>query len=129
MATLKSISTDDVPSTTAISFWTCRVSSFMQSSSSRRKRNTDSEKYIVADFEVIYDILADTDSSKTNGISTSIESAIIWEIEFWVETMLQELVEITQQDNPTVEGINFITEPEVIKTEFENLIFSKVSLS
>ena len=128
MEILKSISTDDVPSTTAISFWTCRVSSFTQSSSPRRKRNTDSEKYIVADFEVIYDILADADSSSTSGISTSIESAIISEIEFWVETVLQELVKLTQQENHTVEDTNFITKPEVTKTEFENLISSEVSL-
>ena len=128
MATLKSISTDDVPSTTAISFWTCRVSSFTQLSSLRRKRNTDSDKYIVADFEVIYDILADTDSSSASGISTSIESAIISEIEFWVEKMLQELVELTQQSNHTGKDTNFITEPEVTKTEFENLILSEVSL-
>ena len=129
MATLKSITTDDVPSTTAISFWTCRVSSFTQSSSPRRKRNTDSEKYIVVNFEVIYDILADSDSSSTSGISTSIESAIISEIEFWVETMLQELVELIEQNDHIGEDTHFITKPEVIKTEFENFISSEVSLS
>ena len=129
MATLKSISTDDVPSTSAISFWTCRVSSFTQSSSLRRKRNTDSEKYIVVDFEVIYDILADTDSSSTSGISTLTESAIISETEFWVETMLQELVELTEQNDYIAEDTHFITEPEVTKTVFENFILSEVSLS
>ena len=128
MATLKSISTDDVPSTTAISFWTCRVSSFTQLSSPRTKRNTDSEKYIVADFEVIYDTLADTDSSRTSGISTSTESAIISEIEFWVENVLQDLVELTEQNNHIAEDTHFITEPKVTKTEFENFISSEVSL-
>ena len=128
MATLKSISTDDVPSTTAISFWTCRVSSFTQLSSPRTKRNTDSEKYIVADFEVIYDTLADTDSSRTSGISTSTESAIISEIEFWVENVLQDLVELTEQNNHIAEDTHFITEPKVTETEFENFISSEVSL-
>ena len=129
MVTLKSISLDDVPSTSAISFWTCRVSSFTQSSSSRRKRNTGSEKYIVADFEVIYDILADTDFSITSGISTLTKSAIISEIEFWVESMLQELVELTDQENYFAEDTHFITEPEVTKTEFGNFILAEVSLS
>ena len=129
MATLKSISTDDVPSTSAISFWTCRVSSFTQLSRPRKKRNTDSEQYIVADFEVIYDTLADTDSSRTSGISTSTESAIISEIEFWAENVLQDLVELSEQNNNIAEDTYFITEPEVIKTEFENFISSEVTLS
>ena len=128
MATLKSISTDEVPSTSAISFSACRVSSFTQSSSFRRKRTTDSEKYIVVDVEVIYDILANIDSSTTSGISTSTESAIISDIEFSVETVLQELVDLTEQDNYTGDT-NFITVPEVIETKFEKNILSEVSLS
>ena len=128
MATLKSISTDEVPSTSAISFSACRVSSFTQSSSFRKKRTTDSEKYIVVDFEVIYDILANIDSSTTSGISTSTESAIIADIEFSVETVLQELVDLTEQDNYTGDT-NFITKPEVIETKFEKIILSEVSLS
>ena len=129
MSTLKAISTTDVTSTSAISFSTCRVSSFTQSSSSRRRRTTDSETNIDADFEVIYDILADADSSTTSGISTSTESAITSEIESSVETALQELVDLTDEDNHTAGDTNFITEPDVTETEFENeILASEVKL-
>ena len=124
MDTLKSISTIDVSSTSAISFSTCRVSSFAQSSSSRRRRTTDSETHIHADFEVIYDILADADSSTTSGISTSTKSTISSEIEFSVESVLQELVTLTDEDNHTAGDTNFITEPDVTEMEFENEILA-----
>ena len=126
MDTLKSISTSDVSSTSAISFSTCRVSSFMQSSSSRRRRTTDSETNIDADFEVIYDILAEADSSTTSGVSSTAEQAITTEIESSVESALQELVELTDEDNHTAGDTNFITEPDVTETEFENDILSEV---
>ena len=122
MDTLKSISTADVSSTSAISFSTCRVSSFTQSSSSRRRRTTDSETNIDADFEVIYDILAEADSSTTSGVSSTAEQAITSEIESSVETALRELVELIDEDNHTAGGTNFITEPDVIETEFEDTI-------
>ena len=122
MATLKAISTADVSSTSAISFSTCRVDSFKQSSSSRRRRTTDSETNIDADFEVVYDILADADSSTTSGVSSTAESAITSEIESSVETALQELVELTDEDDHTAGDTNFITEPDVIETEFEDTI-------
>ena len=124
MATLKAISTADVSSTSAILFSTCRVSSFTQSSSSRRRRTTDSETNIDADFEVIYDILADEDSSTTNGISTSTESAITSEIESSVETALHELVDLTDEDNHTAGDTNFITEPDVLEIKLENEILA-----
>ena len=124
MATLKAISTTDVTSTSAISFSTCRVSSFTQSSSSRRRRTTDSETNIDADFEVIYDILADADSSTTSGISTSTESAITSEIESSVETALHELVDLTDEDNHTAGDTNFITEPDVLEIKLENEILA-----
>ena len=124
LATLKAISTADVSSTSAISFSTCRVDSFTQSSSSRRRRSTDSETNIDADFEVIYDILADADSSTTSGISTSTESAITSEIESSVESALQELVDLTDEDSHTAGDTNFITEPDVTETEFENEILA-----
>ena len=130
MDTLKSISTIDVSSTSAISFSTCRVSSFAQSSSSRRRRTTDSETHIHADFEVIYDILADADSSTTSGISTSTKSTISSEIEFSVESVLQELVTLTDEDNQTAGETNFITEPDVTGIEFENkLLAAEVMIS
>ena len=124
MDTLKSISTADISSTSAISFSTCRVSSFTMSSSSRRRRTTDSETNIDADFEVIYDILADADSSTTSGISTSTELTITSEIESSVESALQELVELTEENNHTAGDTNFITEPDVIETQFENEILA-----
>ena len=124
MDTLKSISTADISSTSAISFSTCRVSSFSKSSSSRKRRTTDSETNIDVDFEVIYDILADADSSTTSGISTSTQSAITSEIESSVESALQELVELTDEDNHTAGETNFLTEPDVIETEFENEILA-----
>ena len=80
MDSLKSISTADVSNTSAISFSTCVVSSFTQSSSSRRRRTTDSETNIDTNFEVIYDILAEADSSTTSGISATSEQAITSEI-------------------------------------------------
>ena len=126
MATLKAISTADVSSTSAISFSTCRVSSFTQSSSSRRRRTTDSETNIDADFEVIYDILAVTDSSTTSGLTSSAKSAITSEIESAVESALQELVELTDEDDRTAGATNFITEPDVTGTELENDILSEV---
>ena len=129
LTTLKSISTADVSSTSAISFSTCRVDSFTQSSSSRRRRTTDSETNIDADFEVVYDILADADSSTTSGVSTTAEQAITSEIESSVETALQELVELTDEDNHTAGDTNFITEPDVTKTEYENDILSEVFTS
>ena len=124
MDTLKSISTADISSTSAISFSTCRVSSFSKSSSSRKRRTTDSETNIDVDFEVIYDILADADSSTTSGISTSTQSAITSEIESSVESALQELVELTEENNHTAGDTNFITEPDVIETQFENEILA-----
>ena len=126
MSTLKAISTSDVTSTSAISFSTCRVDSFTQSSSSRRRRTTDSETNIDADFEVIYDILADADSSTTSGITSSAESAITSEIESSVESALQELVELTDEEDHTAGDTNFITEPDVTETEFEDDILSEV---
>ena len=126
LATLKAISTADVSSTSAISFSTCRVDSFTQSSSSRRRRTTDSETNIDADFEVIYDILADADSSTTSGITSSAESAITSEIESSVESALQELVELTDEEDHTAGDTNFITEPDVTETEFEDDILSEV---
>ena len=124
METLKSISTADISSASAISFSTCRVSSFTKSSSSRRRRTTDSETNIDAYFEVIYDILADADSSTTSGISTSTELTITSEIESSVESALQELVELTEENNHTAGDTNFITEPDVIETQFENEILA-----
>ena len=124
MKSLKSISTVDVSSTSAISFSTCRVSSFTQSSSSRRRRTTDSETNIDADFEVIYDILADADPSTTSGISTSTESAITSEIEYSVESVLKEIVTLTDGDNQAAGDMNFITEPDVTEIKFENEILT-----
>ena len=124
MNSLKSISTVDVSSTSAISFSTCRVSSFTQSSSSRRRRTTDSETNIDADFEVIYDILADADPSTTSGISTSTESAITSEIEYSVESVLKEIVTLTDGDNQAAGDMNFITEPDVTEIKFENEILT-----
>ena len=124
MNSLKSISTVDVSSTSAISFSTCRVSSFTQSSSSRRRRTTDSETNIDADFEVIYDILADADPSTTSGISTSTESAITSEIESSVESVLKEIVTLTDGDNQAAGDMNFITEPDVTEIKFENEILA-----
>ena len=129
MDSLKSISTADVSNTSAISFSTCVVSSFTQSSSSRRRRTTDSETNIDTNFEVIYDILAEADSSTTSGISATSEQAITSEIESSVETALQELVELTDEDNHTAGDTNFITEPDVTKTEYENDILSEVFTS
>ena len=130
LTTLKSISTADVSSTSAISFSTCRVDSFTQSSSSRRRRTTDSETNIDADFEVVYDILAEADSSTTSGVSSTAEQAITSEIESSVETALQELVELTDEDDHTAGDTNFITEPDVTETEFEDTILaSEVILS
>ena len=124
MATLKSITTADVSSTSAISFSTCRVLSFAQSSSLRRRRTTDSETNIDADFEVIYDILTDADSSTTSGISTSTELAITSEVESSVESVLQELVTLIDENNHTAGDTNFITAPDVIETGFENEILA-----
>ena len=130
LTTLKSISTADVSSTSAISFSTCRVDSFTQSSSSRRRRTTDSETNIDADFEVVYDILAEADSSTTSGVSSTAEQAITSEIESSVETALQELVELTDEDDHTAGDTNFVTEPDVTETEFEDTILaSEVILS
>ena len=125
MSTLKAISTADVTSTSAISFSTCRVSSFTQSSSSRRRRTTDSETNIDADFEVIYDILADADSSTTSGITSSAEQAISSEIESSVEDALDELVELLANDSDHSSGdTNFKTKPNVTETEFEDTILA-----
>ena len=125
MDTLKSISTADVSSTSAISFSTCLVSSFTQSSSSRRRRTTDSETNIDADFEVIYDILADADSSTTSGITSSAEQAISSEIESSVEDALDELVELLANDSDHSSGdTNFKTKPNVTETEFEDTILA-----
>ena len=124
MDSLKSISTADVSNTSAISFSTCVVSSFTQSSSSRRRRTTDSETNIDADFEVIYDILTDADSSTASGMTTSAQEAITSEIETSIETALQELVGFSDEDNHTAGATNFITRPQVTKTEFENEILA-----
>ena len=124
MSTLLEISTADVTSTSALSFSTCRVSSFTQSSSSRRRRTVDSKTNIDADFEVIYDILAVADSSTTSGFSTSTESAITSEIESSVKTALHELVDLTDEDNHTAGDTNFITEPVVLEIKFENEILA-----
>ena len=124
MDSLKSISTADVSNTSAISFSTCVVSSFTQSSSSRRRRTTDSETNIDTNFEVIYDILAEADSSTTSGISATSEQAITSEIESSVETALQELVEVTEEDGHIAGDTNFITEPDVTGTDFEDTLLA-----
>ena len=127
MSALKAISTNNVISASGLEFSTCRVSSFVQSSSSRRRRSTDSETNIDADFEVIYDILADADNSTTSGISSSAEQAITSEIESSVEDALGELVEERIIANGTVHSsgdTNFKTKPTVIKTEFEDTILA-----
>jgi len=125
MSTLKAISTDNVTSASGLEFSTCRVSSFTQSSSSRRRRTTDSETNIDADFEVIYDILADADSSTTSGITSSAEQAISSEIESSVEDALDELVELLANDSDHSSGdTNFKTKPNVTETEFEDTILA-----
>ena len=126
MPKLHEISTADVSSASAISLSTCRVSSFTQSSVSRRRRTADNETNIDADFEVIYDILAEADSSTTSGLTSSAKSAITSEIESSLETALQELVELTDKDDRTAGDTNFITEPVVTETKFENDILSEV---
>ena len=125
MSTLKAISTENVTSASGLEFSTCRVSSFTQSSSSRRRRTTDSETNIDADFEVIYDILADADSSTTSGITSSAEQAISSEIESSVEDALDELVELLANDSDHSSGdTNFKTKPNVTETEFEDTILA-----
>ena len=125
MSTLKAISTDNVTSASGLEFSTCRVSSFEQSSSSRRRRTTDSETNIDADFEAIYDILADADNSTTSGITSAAEQAITSEIESSVEDALNELVELLANETDHSAGeTNFITNATVTKTEFEDTILA-----
>ena len=118
MDVLKSISTVDVSSTSAISFSTCRVVSFTQVSS-----NTDS--HIDANFEVIYDILADADSSTTSGLSIEAEFAIVSEIESSIETALDEVTELLADTDQALDGqTNFLSKPKVVDTEFEREILA-----
>ena len=124
MPALKTISKVNVSSTTDIEFSTCLVSSFTQSSYSRKRRTADSKIYIDAYFEVIYDILTDADSSTASGMTTSAQEAITSEIETSIETALQELVGFSDKDNHTAGETNFITRPQVTKTEFENEILA-----
>ena len=126
LSTLKSISTADVTSASDIAYSTCRVVSFSQSSSRRKRSTDDTESEIDTEFEVIYDVLADADSTTTSGISSDAETEISSQIESSVEDALQELVELTDEDNHTAGDTNFLTEPDVTSTEYEDDILSEV---
>ena len=129
LSTLKSITTTDVSSASDIAYSTCRVVSFSQSTSRRKRSTGDTESEIDAEFEVIYDVLADADSSTTSGISSTAEEAITSQIESSVEDALQEQVELTEEDNHTAGYTNFLTEPDVTNTEYEDAILLEVPLS
>ena len=124
MPTLKSFSILDAPSIIDTKFSTCRLLSFMPSFYSRKRRSIDRETNIDANFLVIFDILAEADPATTSGLSTSSKEAIIVNFQLSVETVLQELVELNDEDAYTAGDTNFITEPDVIETQFENEILA-----
>ena len=127
LSTLKSITTADVTSANDIAYSTCRVVSFSQSISRRKRSTDDTESEIDTEFEVIYDVLADADSSTTSGISTTTANEITSQIESSVEDALQELVELTDEDNHEAGSTNFLSEPDVTESEYEDAILSEVS--
>ena len=127
LSTLKSITTADVTSANDIAYSTCRVVSFSQSTSRRKRSTDDTESEIDTEFEVIYDVLADADSSTTSGISTTTANEITSQIESSVEDALQELVELTDEDNHEAGSTNFLSEPDVTESEYEDAILSEVS--
>ena len=113
-ATLKSISTTNVTTASKIQFAASRSLTFTEVT----------DNTIDAEFEVIYIILADADSSTTSGLSSAAEMAIALETEDSVEVALQELVELTDIDDYSAGDTNFLTEPSVFQTDFENSILA-----